>query len=58
MNKPKFKTDREVFDQVKPVAQNVWMEWAEQNQAPRLDLETLNELSKFLLEKGVSNEED
>jgi hypothetical protein len=53
MNKPKFKTDREVFDQVKPVTENVWMDWADQNQAPRLDLETLNKLSKLLLERGV-----
>jgi hypothetical protein len=53
MNNPKFKTDREVFDRIKPVTQNVWMEWAEQNQAPRLDLETLNELSKLLQERGI-----
>lgn len=53
MNKPKFKTDREVFEQIKPVSQNVWMDWAEQSQAPRLDLETLNELSKLLQERSI-----
>lgn len=51
MNKPKFKTAKEVIDQIKPVSENVWVDWAEQCQVPRLNLETLNKLSKLLLER-------
>jgi hypothetical protein len=53
MNKPKFKTDREVFDNIKPVTEKEWMDWAEQNPAPRIDLGTLNKISKLLLERGI-----
>jgi hypothetical protein len=53
MNKQKFKTNREVFDNIKPVTEKEWMDWAEQNPTPRIDLETLNKISKLLLERNI-----